>query len=191
MDTRWNEFKERLFESKTSQIKTKSAPKDFEQIDYAHLAIAAGTLLPNKGPGNSQIKYILPQSFSDFIFAVVVEEYGVLVSVVLVLLMFFIVLPWRIGMYIKRSKNMFATLLMIGMGLLLTMQALAHVGVCVELLPVTGQNLPLISHGGSSMISTCIMFGLIMNVMNYISKTEYNEKYTTPESSTSEQKEDK
>ena len=168
MDSRWSKFKKRLSEGSSADKSARSKPKDFEQIDYARLAIASSSILPTRGPGNSEVKYMLPEAFSDFIFAIIVEEYGLLLSVVFVLLIFFVMLPWRIGVWAKKSPNLFATFLIIGMGLQITLQTLAHVGVSVELLPVTGQNLPLISHGGSSIISTCIMFGLIMCAINYI-----------------------
>jgi cell division protein FtsW len=165
INSRLRKSEERRTDSK------KNTPKDFEQVDYAHLAIAGGSILPTIGPGNSKVKYMLPEAFSDFIFAVIVEEYGVLLSTVFILLIFFVILPWRIGVWIKKTTNLFATFLLIGLGLLLTLQTLMHVIVCVSggKFPVTGQNLPLVSHGGSSIISTCIMFGLIMCVINYIS----------------------
>jgi cell division protein FtsW len=176
INTRANEYAEKWFGSKTSKNADKLASKDFTQVDYAHLAIASASILPSTGPGNSEVKYMLPESFSDFIFAIIVEEYGVLLSTLFILLIFFIVLPWQIGLWSKKSQNLYATYLLFGIGILLSLQAVAHVWVCVGLLPVTGQNLPLVSHGGSSIICSCILFGLLLNVINFISKMEQKEK---------------
>jgi cell division protein FtsW len=139
-----------------------------EQIDYAKLAIAAGGILPQVGPGNGTVKYILPQAYSDFVFAILVEELGILLVSVFVLLAFLVFLPWRIGVMVKKSNYTFATFLIIGIGLQITLQTLTHLFVCIGIFPVTGQNLPLISQGWSSILSTCIMFGLLLNVSRNI-----------------------
>ncbi|GHT70255.1 hypothetical protein FACS189452_10920 [Bacteroidia bacterium] len=160
----------------------KNKPKIEYQIDYAQLAIATGGIVPTKGPGNSEVKYILPEAFSDFVFAIIVEEYGIILTTVFVLLIFFVILPWRIGVLAKkltnnseeRTTDYFAIFLIIGIGLQITFQTLAHVGVSIGFLPVTGQNLPLISQGGSSVISISIMFGLLLNVRRYITLQEQN-----------------
>jgi cell division protein FtsW len=163
----------------------KDKPAIEHQIDYAQLAIATGGIAPTKGPGNSEVKYILPEAFSDFVFAIIVEEYGIILTTVFVLLIFFAILPWRIGVLAKKltinleerathyiTTHYFAIFLIIGIGLQITFQTLAHVGVSIGFLPVTGQNLPLISQGGSSVISISIMFGLLLNVRRYITLQE-------------------
>jgi cell division protein FtsW len=181
MDSRWSDYKERLFHSDGAKNKSKGMKKDMNQIDYAYLAIAAGGILPQRGPGNSEVKYMLPEAFSDFIFAIVVEEYGLLFAIIFVLVFYFLALPWIVGVYVKKSKIPYATLLMSGFGILLSLQTLIHVFVSIGLLPVTGQNLPLVSHGGSSIITTCIMYGIIMNAINYVSKLEQKEQQTSLE----------
>jgi cell division protein FtsW len=152
------------------RISNREKPKrtNKEQIDYAKLAIATGGILPQAGPGNGTVKYILPQAYSDFVFAILVEELGIIVVSVFILLVFLVILPWRIGVMVKKSSYAFATFLIIGIGLQITLQTLTHLFVCIGVVPVTGQNLPLISQGWSSILSTCMMFGLLLNVSRNI-----------------------
>ena len=95
-------------------------------------------------------------------YAIVVEEYGVLLSSVLMLC--YLVLLYRVGVVMYRSTQFFHALLAVRVGVQITLQALVNMYVATGLAPVTGQNLPLISHGGSSIISTCIMLGMLLSV---------------------------
>jgi cell division protein FtsW len=143
------------------------------QADFAHAAIVAGGNVFGVGPGNSQMKYRLPEAFSDFVYAIVVEEYGLLPSVFLVVL--YLIIMFRVGIIVRKIKRFFPAMLAVGIGTQITLQALMHVWVVVGLLPVTGQNLPFISQGGSSIIFTCIMLGMLLSVSRYANEqdTEY------------------
>lgn len=139
------------------------------QVNHAKMAIARGGVW-GQGPGKSVQKYFLPQSSSDFVYAVIVEEYGWfggLVVIVLYLLLFFRVL--RIA---SKSHDDFAILMVIGLGISIVSQAFINMAVAVNLLPVTGQTLPLISAGGSSVWMTCAALGLILSISNGLPKPQ-------------------
>lgn len=135
--------------------------EDDYQIEKAKIAIASG-MVYGLGPGKSVQKNFLPQSSSDFIFAIIVEEYG-LVGGLLVLVLY-LMLFFRFLVTAHKAQTMFGKLLIVGLGFPIIFQALINMGVAVELLPVTGQTLPLISSGGSSIWMTCISIGIIINV---------------------------
>lgn len=131
------------------------------QVDQAMMAIATGGPL-GKGPGNSIQKNFLPQAFSDFIYAILVEEYGLAMGLVLVFL--YLTLLYRGVRIATRNPKTFGSLLVIGLSLSLVMQALVNMCVAVHLLPVTGQPLPLVSMGGTSIWFTSIAIGIILSV---------------------------
>lgn len=131
------------------------------QVEKAKIAIATGGL-QGKGPGKSVQKNFLPQSSSDFIFAIIIEEYG-LVGALIVIIMYFALLI-RILVAAKKASSIFATLMIVGVGLPIIFQAIINMAVAVNLLPVTGQTLPLISSGGTSIWMTCIAIGIILSV---------------------------
>ena len=131
------------------------------QIEKAKIAIATGSLY-GLGPGKSVQKNFLPQSSSDFIFAIIIEEYGLLGG--LFLLVLYLLLLFRIVVVAQKSDTVFGKLLTIGVGLPIIFQALINMGVAVELFPVTGQTLPLISSGGTSIWVTCLGIGIILSV---------------------------
>jgi len=133
------------------------------QIERAKIAIASGGIV-GRGSGKSVQKNFLPQSSSDFIYAIIVEEYGLVGGVVLML--FFLFLLFRIVVIANGSKTTFGTLLALGVGLPIIFQALINMAVAVELFPVTGQNLPLISSGGTSAWMTCLAIGIVLSVSN-------------------------
>jgi len=135
--------------------------EDGYQVEKAKIAIAIGGL-KGRGPGKSVQKNFLPQSSSDFIYAIIVEEYGLLGAVV-VILMYFLLL-FRILIAAKKATTIFATLLIIGVGLPIIFQAIINMAVAVNILPVTGQTLPLISSGGTSIWMTCFAIGIILSV---------------------------
>lgn len=131
------------------------------QIEKAKIAIASGRIY-GLGPGKSVQKNFLPQSSSDFIFAIIIEEYGLLGG--LFLLTLYLLLLFRIVIVAQKADSVFGKLLSIGVGLPIVFQALINMGVAVELFPVTGQTLPLISSGGTSIWVTCLAIGIILSV---------------------------
>ena len=131
------------------------------QIEKAKIAIASGGIT-GLGPGKSIQKNFLPQSSSDFIYAIIVEEFGMLGA--LFLLFLYMLLLFRLVIVAHKSTSVFGKLLVIGVGLPIVFQALINMAVAVELFPVTGQTLPLISSGGTSIWMTCLALGMILSV---------------------------
>lgn len=131
------------------------------QIEKAKIAIATGGIV-GKGAGKSVMKNFLPQSSSDFIYAIIVEEYGLVGALVLVLLYLFLL--FRIVIVAHKAETIFGKLLVIAVGLPIVFQAFINMAVAVELFPVTGQTLPLISSGGTSIWMTCLAIGIILSV---------------------------
>ena len=136
-------------------------PDEYYQIEKAKIAIASGGIY-GLGPGKSVQKNFLPQSSSDFIFAIIVEEYGLFGA--LVILGLYMLLLFRFIVAAHKSNSLFGKLVVVGLGFPIVFQALINMAVAVELLPVTGQTLPLISSGGSSIWMTCIAIGIILSV---------------------------
>ena len=130
------------------------------QIERAKIAIATGGIV-GKGAGKSVQKNFLPQSSSDFIYAIIVEEYGLVGGVVLMCAYLFFL--FRIVVIANVNKTIFGKLLVLGVGLPIIFQALINMAVAVELFPVTGQTLPLISSGGTSSWMTCLAIGIILS----------------------------
>ena len=131
------------------------------QIEKAKIAIASGGI-QGVGPGKSIQKNFLPQSSSDFIFAIIIEEYGLIGGLSLIIL--YMWLLFRIVIVAQKADTMFGKLLVLGVGLPIVFQAMINMGVAVELFPVTGQTLPLISSGGTSIWMTCLAIGIILSV---------------------------
>ena len=131
------------------------------QIEKAKTAIATGGV-KGLGPGKSIQKNFLPQSSSDFIFAIIIEEYGLIGGMVLLIL--YLWLLFRIVIVAQKSDSVFGKLLTIGVGLPVIFQALINMGVAVQLFPVTGQTLPLVSSGGTSIWVTCLALGIVLSV---------------------------
>ncbi|MFJ1261171.1 FtsW/RodA/SpoVE family cell cycle protein [Capnocytophaga canis] len=131
------------------------------QIERAKMAIAKGGFL-GEGAGKSTMKNFLPQSSSDFIYAIITEEYGSFGALIVLLL--YMLLLFRIMVISMNARTVFGQLLVLGMGLPIIFQAFINMGVAVEIFPVTGQNLPLISSGGTSIWMTCLALGLILSV---------------------------
>jgi len=131
------------------------------QIEKAKIAIASGGI-SGLGPGKSIQKNFLPQSSSDFIYAIIIEEYGLIGG--LFLLLMYSWLLFRIIIVSQKSDTVFGKLLVLGVGLPIVFQALINMAVAVELFPVTGQTLPLISSGGTSIWMTCLAIGIILSV---------------------------
>lgn len=135
------------------------------QENHAQMAIARGGFLPN-GPGTSVESNYLPEAFSDCIFAIIVEELGFFMGIFVMFL--YLWLLFRAGRVARQSDSLFCAILVIGVTLLIVLQAFVHIAVSVHLIPVTGQPLPLISRGGTSILVNCIYFGIIISVTKYI-----------------------
>mgnify|MGYP001945567947 CR=1 FL=1 len=147
-----------------SRVESFSDDKDTEadyQIEKAKIAIASGGVT-GLGPGKSVQKNFLPQSSSDFIYAIIVEEFGLLGGLFLMVLYLFLL--FRIVVVAHKSTSIFGKLLVIGVGLPIVFRAMINMAVAVELFPVTGQNLPLISSGGTSIWMTCLALGMVLSV---------------------------
>ncbi len=149
----WGNRIERFLDDKPNE--------DDYQIEKAKIAIASGGIY-GLGPGKSVQKNFLPQSSSDFIFAIIVEEYGLLGAIGILFL--YLLLFFRFIINAQKAPTLFGKLLIIGLGFPIVFQALINMAVAVELLPVTGQTLPLISSGGTSIWMTCVAVGVILSV---------------------------
>lgn len=142
--------------------------EDF-QSQQAKIAVATGGLF-GKGPGNSDQKNFLPNPFSDFIFAIIVEEYGSLGGIVLIFL--YLLLLYRSIRIVIRSPKAFGALLAAGLSFSLVLQAFINMAVAVNLFPVTGLTLPQVSMGGTSLWFTSIAFGIILSVSRDVEENE-------------------
>ena len=138
------------------------------QTAHANIAIASSNII-GKGPGNSVERDFLSQAFSDFIYAIIIEELGIEGAAFVAML--YIILLFRTGRIASRCENNFPAFLAMGLALLLVTQALFNMCVAVGLVPVTGQPLPLISKGGTSTIINCIYLGAILSVSRSAKKT--------------------
>lgn len=150
-------------------------PKQYMEEDknyqpgYARIAIARGGFTP-KLPGNSYARNFLPEANSDFIYAIIIEELGIFGGIFVIIL--YIALLIRSGRLVQKCKKKFPAFLLIGCSLIIFCQALIHMLVCVQLIPVTGQPLPLISKGGTSIWITCAYFGIILSISRTIIPSE-------------------
>jgi cell division protein FtsW len=147
--------------SRIENFTTNKPGEDDYQIEKAKIAIASGGIY-GLGPGKSVQKHFLPQSSSDFIYAIIVEEWGLIGG--LGVLSMYLLLFFRFIVAAHKANSLFGKLLVVGLGFPIIFQAMINMAVAVELLPVTGQTLPLISSGGSSIWMTCIALGIIINV---------------------------
>jgi cell division protein FtsW len=146
---------------------------DNYQADQAKVAIVQGGLF-GKGPGNSTQRNLLPHPYSDFIYAIIIEEYGSLVGGILVIALY-LWLFFRAGLIIRRSKSTYGAFLAFGLSMGLVLQAFVNMAVAVGLVPVTGQTLPLVSMGGSSILFTSMATGMILSV-SWGTKEDASEK---------------
>jgi cell division protein FtsW len=146
--------------------------KTFQQ-DQAKIAIASGGVM-GKGPGNSTQRNFLPHPYSDFIFAIIIEEYGLVGGISIVLL--YLLLMYRIIKIVTQAPKAFGALLAAGLGFSLTIQALANMAVAVNLFPVTGVPLPLVSMGGTSILFTSVAFGIILSVSKDVEEYKLENK---------------
>ena len=139
------------------------------QVAHANIAIATSNII-GKMPGNSVQRDFLSQAFSDFIFAIVIEELGLLGGAFIVMLYLWLLI--RAGRIAKRCEKTFPAFLVMGIALLLVSQAMLNMMVAVGLFPVTGQPLPLISKGGTSTLINCAYIGMILSVSRYVAEKE-------------------
>lgn len=147
-----------------SRIENFSSSEDIGgnyQIERAKTAVAMGGLL-GLGAGKSVMKNFLPQSSSDFIYAIIVEEFGLVGGTALILL--YLIVLFRIVVIAHKSDTVYGKLLVLGLGLPIIIQAFVNMAVALQVFPVTGQTLPLISSGGTAAWMTCIAFGMILSV---------------------------
>jgi cell division protein FtsW len=151
----------KTWESRLENFTTDKPDEDDYQIEKAKIAIATGGI-QGLGPGKSVQKNFLPQSSSDFIYAIIVEEYGLIGG--FTVLGLYLLLFFRFIVAAHKANSLFGKLVVVGVGFPIVFQALINMAVAVELLPVTGQTLPLISSGGSSIWMTCIALGIIIGV---------------------------
>ena len=131
------------------------------QVERAKIAIATGGLT-GLGVGKSVMKNFLPQSSSDFIYAIIVEEFGSAGGVIIILL--YLIILFRIMVIAHKTKSFYGKLLVMGVGLPVIVQAFINMGVALNVFPVTGQTLPMISSGGTAAWMTCIAFGVILSI---------------------------
>jgi cell division protein FtsW len=140
------------------------------QVQQANIAIANGGWLPN-GPGNSIQKNSMPLSYSDYIFPIIIEEYGIILGGAVMIILYLILL-YRCVRIVIRSPKAFGAFLAVGLGFSLVLQAMVNMGVGVNLLPVTGMTLPLVSMGGSSIWFTSMAVGIILSISRTADKEE-------------------
>lgn len=152
---RLKDHSEETVDAKTYNIRENT------QVAHARIAIASSNIL-GKGPGNSVERDFLPQPFSDFIYAIIVEETGLLGGAVVMFLYF--ILLFRTSLIASRCERSFPAFLIMGLAIMMVIQAMINMAVAVGVFPVTGQPLPLVSKGGTSTIMNCIYIGMILSV---------------------------
>lgn len=162
--------------NRIENFKTGESSDGNYQLSRAKTAIISGKIF-GLGAGKSRMKNFLPQSSSDFIYAIIVEEFGLVGGIALILL--YLLLLYRIVVISYKANSIFGKLTVIGLGIPIITQAFVNIGVALEVLPVTGQNLPMISSGGTSAWVICIAMGIILSVSSNIKsnddlKVEYN-----------------
>lgn len=149
-------------------------PKEYDitdniQVTHARIAVATSHVI-GKGPGKSRQRDFLPQAYSDFIYAIIIEEMGIVGAVVVICL--YLLFMWRCKKIAERCKSLFPSYLVMGLALMIILQALVNMAVAVGAMPVTGQPLPLISRGGSSILINCICVGMILSVSRTARKVD-------------------
>ena len=176
-------YKEKQNRIQTWSNRLKSMGEDKEKVDpfddkhmqrtYADIAVASSSIF-GKGPGKSEQRNFLPHPYSDFIFAIIIEEYG-LIGAVVVLLLYLILFTRVLRIVIKRPLT-FGSLMAFGLGFLVILQAMVNMGVSIGLLPVTGQPLPFVSMGGTSLMATGLILGMILSVTRYMEDENMNKE---------------
>lgn len=140
------------------------------QVQQAKIAIANGSILYGLGPGNSRQRNFLPQAYNDFIYSVIIEEYGLIGGAFIIFI--YLVFLFRCIRIFRRCPYAFGAFMALGLSFTLVIQAVANMAVNVNIVPVTGVTLPLVSMGGSSFIFTCCAIGLILSVARNVEQME-------------------
>ena len=154
-------------------------PRDFKpqenpQKAYAKVAIATSNII-GRGPGNSRQRDFIPQAFSDFIYAIIIEELGFFGAFLVLAL--YLILMYRSMRIAQKCKALFPSYLVMGLALMIVVQAMMNMAVAVGAFPVTGQPLPLVSRGGTSLFITCTYIGMILSVSHTAKrKPQYENK---------------
>jgi cell division protein FtsW len=161
---RYQTWKNRIIDYKDSDADNPSY-----QVLHANIAIANGGLV-RLAPGKSTQSNFLPEAYSDFIFATIIEEYGLLGGAFVIFL--YLLLLYRIIKIVQNSNRIFSALMALGLGMSLVIQAFINMGVAVNLLPVTGLTLPFVSMGGSSIWFNGLAMGIILSVSRYIESNQ-------------------
>ena len=174
------EFKEKQNRIQTWSNRLKSMSEDKGEINrfddkhmqrtYADIAVASGSVF-GKGPGKSEQRNFLPHPYSDFIYAIIIEEYGIVGGIVVLLL--YVILFTRVIRIVGKRPLSFGSLMAFGLGFLIMIQAMVNMGVSIGLLPVTGQPLPFVSMGGTSLMATGLILGMILSVTCSMEAEEY------------------
>jgi len=139
------------------------------QVNQAKIAIASGSWL-GRGPGRSQARNFLPHSYSDFIYAIILEEYGLIGGVFMVFI--YLLFLYRCIRLYRKCPYAFGAFLALALSFMLVIQAIANMGVNVNIFPNTGVTLPLVSMGGSSFLFTCLSIGIILSVARNVEQME-------------------
>jgi cell division protein FtsW len=158
--------------NRIENFKDNTNPEGNYQIERAKTAIATGDFF-GLGAGKSRMKNFLPQSSSDFIYAIIVEEYGLIGGIGIIIL--YLLLLFRLTVISFKTETVFGKLLVLGLGLPIVIQAFMNIGVALQVFPVTGQTLPMISMGGTSVWMTCVALGIILSV----SRSNQSQKSTS------------
>lgn len=140
-------------------------PNGGYQVQQAKIAIANGEWL-GQGPGNSIQRNYLPSPYADFIYAIICEEYGIIGGAIVIAM--YVVLFFRVSRLVTKSPKAFGAMVALGLSISMVLQAFINIGVAVHLVPVTGVTLPMVSMGGTSILFSCVAFGIILSVSRYI-----------------------
>ena len=147
------------------------------QVQQAKIAIANGGIFVGLGPGNSRQRNYLPQAYNDFIYSIIIEEYGLLGGAIIILI--YLIFLFRCIRIFKRCPYAFGAFLALGLSFTLVIQAIANMAVNVNIVPVTGVTLPLVSMGGSSFLFTCGAIGIILSVARNVEQMEGKDIHPT------------
>ncbi len=162
---RWETWKSRI------ESFTNKANEDNFQVNQAKIAIVSGGFFKLR-PGKSVQRNYLPNPYADFIFAIIIEEYGLFGGIIVTSL--YLYLLFRTGIIVRKSARTFPAFLAIGLALLIVFQALVNMAVAVNIFPVTGQPLPMISMGGTSMLFTCFSLGILLSISRSVYQSDEN-----------------
>jgi cell division protein FtsW len=162
-------WSERIFDHDSTPLWERDPSGRSSQEIYAHMAIANSYPTPG-GPGGSQLRDYLPEAYSDYLFAIIFEELGTIGAAFVIAL--YLILLLRAYFIARKCDDPFYQLLMVSMALLITIQALIHVGVCTGAMFVTGQPLPFLSRGGSSILGMSIAYGVMIAISRHVELQE-------------------